>query len=220
MVGFNRRFSPLIHEVKQFLNPLQTPLTIHYRINAGFFPKTHWAQDPLEGGGRILGEVCHFVDLIHYLTDADPIKVYAEAISSMDGSIMNDDNINITIKLSNGSLGIITYVALGDTSLGKERIEIFGGNSTVVINDFRWAEFYRNQKTRKIRERGKGHSEEIKAFIEAMIEGKSAPISFSSLVSTTVTTIKIIESLKGGSPICINYLGEETSKIKEGRNDN
>jgi polar amino acid transport system substrate-binding protein len=160
------------------------------------------------------------VDLIQYLTGADTIKVYAEAISSMDSSIVNADNINITIKLSDGSLGIITYVALGDTSLGKERIEIFGGSSTVIVNDFRWAEFSRNQKTRKIRERGKGHREEIKAFVDALIDGKSAPIDFSNLVSTTVTTIKIIESLKGGTPIWINYLGGETPKIKEGRNDN
>jgi polar amino acid transport system substrate-binding protein len=219
MVGFNRRFSPLIHEVKQFLGALRTPLTIHYRINAGFFPKTHWAQDPIEGGGRILGEVCHFVDLIQYLTEADPIKVYAESISSNDGSIVNTDNINITIKLQDGSIGIITYVSMGDTAVGKERIEIYGGSSTAIINDFKWVELYRDRKFRKIRDRGKGHREEIKAFVDAMTDGNPSPISFSNLVSTTMTTIKIVDSLDGGTPIRINDPSAETLEINEGRND-
>ena len=219
MVGFNRRFSPLIHEVKQFLGSLRTPLTIHYRINAGFSPKTHWAQDPIEGGGRILGEVCHFVDLIQYLTEAEPIKVYAESISSNNSRIVNTDNINITIKLQDGSIGIITYVSMGDTSLGKERIEIFSDNSTAIINDFKFAELYRDQKLKKIREHGKGHREEIAAFVDAMIDGNPAPISFENLVSTTMTTIKIIDSLDSGTPICISGPRAETLDINEGRDD-
>src|SRR5215813_340710 len=165
MVGFNRRFSLLLRKVKEFFSPLQSPLVIQYRVNAGYIPKTHWAQDPSEGGGRILGEVCHFVDVMQYLTDAGPTRVYAEAIAGRSPTIINSDNVNITVTFSDGSLGTITYVALGDTGLGKERIEVFGGNAVATIDDFRVAEFYRNRRrVKKLRHRGKGHNEEVKEF--------------------------------------------------------
>jgi polar amino acid transport system substrate-binding protein len=205
MVGFNRRFSPLVQKVKRFLHPLQNPLVIHYRVNAGFVPKTHWAQDPIEGGGRILGEVCHFVDLMQYLTDAEPLKVYAEAISSLNTSITDFDNVNITVKFNDGSLGVITYVALGDPGPGKERIEIFGDNATVIIDDFKMAALYDNRKTKKVWAKGKGHREEVEAFISALKAGNSAPIDFKSLVLTTITTFNIHESLNKRTPIYIHY---------------
>jgi predicted dehydrogenase/threonine dehydrogenase-like Zn-dependent dehydrogenase len=141
MVGFNRRFSPLLRKAKEFFSPPQSPLVIQYRVNAGYLPKTHWAQDPIEGGGRILGEVCHFVDVMQYLTDAAPTRVYAEAIAGRSPTIINSDNVNITVTFSDGSLGTITYVALGDPAFGKERIEIFGGNAVATVDDFRVAEF-------------------------------------------------------------------------------
>jgi len=146
MVGFNRRFSPLTKDVKEFFSQRQTPLVIQYRVNAGYLPKTHWTHDPVEGGGRILGEVCHFVDLIQYLTDAEPIRVYAEAISSRSQNLINSDNVSITLNFSDGSLGVITYVALGDGALGKERIEVFGSNAAAIVDDFRCAEFYGNSR--------------------------------------------------------------------------
>jgi polar amino acid transport system substrate-binding protein len=108
---------------------------------------------------------------------------------------------------------------MGDTSLGKERIEIFADNSTAIINDFKFAELYRDQKLKKIREHGKGHREEIVAFVDAMIDGNPAPISFENLVSTTMTTIKIIDSLDSGTPICISGPRAETLDINEGRDD-
>ena len=192
MVGFNRRFSPLTKDVKEFFSQRQTPLVIQYRVNAGYLPKTHWTHDPVEGGGRILGEVCHFVDLIQYLTDAEPIRVYAEAISSRSQNLINSDNVSITLNFSDGSLGVITYVALGDGALGKERIEVFGSNAAAIVDDFRCAEFYGNsRRVKRVRGKGKGHREEVQEFIEALLAGEPSPISFNSLVLTTLTTLRI-----------------------------
>jgi polar amino acid transport system substrate-binding protein len=205
MVGFNRRFAPVLREAKHFFQPRQTPLVIHYRVNAGFVPRTHWTQNPLEGGGRILGEVCHFVDTILYLTDAKPMTVYAEAITSSNTDMVEADNVNITMKLSDGSLGIITYVALGESSIGKERIEIFGDNAVFVLNDFKTAEFVqKNHKPKHLKVRSKGHREEVKAFIEALQAHRPAPAAFSSLVLTTLTTLTIRDSLSQKRPIDIS----------------
>jgi predicted dehydrogenase len=204
MVGFNRRFAPLLKEVKEFMRSAQSPLVIQYRVNAGYIPKTHWAHDVIEGGGLILGEVCHFVDVMQYLTDAEPVRVFAETISCCDPSVTDSDNINITIAFSDGSLGAITYVALGDTGLGKERIEVFGGNATTIVADFRFVEFYRDgRRVRKLKRRGKGHEEEVREFISAMQAGQPAPIPFKSLVLTTLTTLGINESLEKHRPVTL-----------------
>ncbi|HER45415.1 MAG TPA: oxidoreductase, partial [Thermoplasmatales archaeon] len=135
MVGFNRRFSPLAQKAAEVFHGLSEPLMINYRINAGFIPKNHWTQTD-EGGGRILGEVCHFVDYLQYLTDSEPIKVFAECVSSTNARTNNHDNVTITISFKNGSVGCITYIACGGTLLSKEYIEIFGGNKSFIIQDF------------------------------------------------------------------------------------
>jgi predicted dehydrogenase len=139
---------------------------------------------------------------MQYLTDADPTRVYAEAITSSNSNIVAADNVNITISFSDGSLGAITYVALGDTALGKERIEIFGGNATAVVDDFRVAEFYSNRRrTKSLKSRGKGHEQEIKEFVSALQGSKPSPIAFKTLVLSTVATLRINESLKTQMPV-------------------
>jgi predicted dehydrogenase len=208
MVGFNRRFSPLLTEIKEFFRSRQTPLVIQYRVNAGYIPKTHWTQDNTEGGGRILGEVCHFVDVMQYLTEAEPTRVYAEAVTSTNPNIVATDNVNITISFSDGSLGAITYVAVGDTANGKERIEVFGGNATAIVDDFRVAEFYSNRRyVKSLKCRGKGHAQEISEFVSALQARKPSPIAFNSLVLTTLATLRIKESLKTQMPVAITSTG-------------
>jgi polar amino acid transport system substrate-binding protein len=151
--------------------------------------------------------VCHFVDVMQYLTDAEPTRVYAEAASCRNPTVINSDNVNITVAFSDGSVGAITYVALGDTGLGKERIEVFGGNAVAIVDDFRVAEFYRNRRRiKKVRHRGKGHDEEVKEFIAAVRAGRPSPIPFNSLVSTTLTTLRINESLQKQMPIDVRPL--------------
>ena len=136
MVGFNRRFSPSVRQAKAFFADAAEPMLVNYRVNAGFIPKDQWTQDPLEGGGRIIGEVCHFVDTIQYITSGEPTSVFAQSLS-LGGERTQSDNVAITIRFSNGSVGVITYLANGDPSLSKERIEIFSGGKTAVIDNFK-----------------------------------------------------------------------------------
>ena len=199
-VGFNRRFAPISETIKKELKNIDEPLVINIRVNAGQIPKNHWTQQPEIGGGRIIGEVCHFVDLMQYFTDSEPIKVFAESINSGNVKITSEDNVAIVIKFADGSIGNLTYVANGDKGLPKECIEVFGGGNVGIINDFRDGMIYRNGKKTTLKSSGKGHKEEISAFLNAVKEGKMSPISFRSICLTTQTTFKILDSMYTGLP--------------------
>ncbi|MGC8893096.1 MAG: bi-domain-containing oxidoreductase [Candidatus Saccharicenans sp.] len=204
MVGFNRRFSPLAVEAFRLFSSLNQPKVINYRVNAGFIPPDHWINTE-EGGGRIIGEVCHFVDFIQYVTNSFPKKVYAECINSSDKKTPSHDNVVITMYLADGSIGVITYTSIGSSRMGKERVEIYGGGNTFIINDFNEAEIYSRNK-KKLKRPGKGHKEEIDAFITALEKGLPSPIDFKSIYYTTLTTFKIVDSLKTGIPMEISIL--------------
>jgi polar amino acid transport system substrate-binding protein len=202
MVGFNRRFSPFTQSVKEFFSSRSLPLAVNYRINAGFIPKDNWVHDPKEGGGRIIGEVCHFVDLIQYLVGSEPTKVYAETITSNNTEQVDADNINITLKFHDGSVGSISYLANGDKSFPKERVEVFGGGSICVIDDFRSAVLIRNGKKNRLKSKqDKGHKAEFEQFIHSILNNEPSPIDFKEAVITTLTTFKILESLNTGVPV-------------------
>lgn len=205
MVGFNRRFAPLSKDVRQFFVGTGEPLVVNYRVNAGFIPKNHWTQDPLEGGGRILGEVCHFVDYVQFLTASRIVKVYAESISADNASIVNNDNINITLKMADGSLGIVTYLANGDSSLPKERIEITSGRKAAILDNFRNAYFYRNEKVSKTGsgKLDKGIQNEVKAFMRSVNSDRKSPIPFDELINTTLATFRILSSLSVGEAVTV-----------------
>lgn len=207
MVGFNRRFSPLAQALKERIGKRSGPACINYRINAGFIPKDTWIQDPMEGGGRIVGEVCHFVDMIQFLTDAEPVRVFAETVASGSDKQTDADTIQIIIKMSDGSVGHISYIAVGDTKFPKERLEYFGDTAVGVIDDYVQGSFTRHGKTETLKGGGaqdKGHRNEMTAFIQAVAEGKESPISFRSLALTTLTTFKICESYSTGLPVHVN----------------
>ncbi len=194
MVGFNRRFSSLATEMKNFLMDA-APLAIGYRVNAGEIPKESWIQGD-EGGGRIVGEVCHFVDFIQFLTGADPVDVFACSNS------LGNDTVSIVIRLSDGSVASINYFSTGDRSYPKERIEAYGAGRVAVIDDFRALEMWRDGK-RKVSKRlsqDKGFDEELRAFIEAVKSGGEMPIAWRSLLLTTLTTMRIEDSLANGKP--------------------
>lgn len=200
MVGFNRRFAPLCVSVKKEFENTGEPLVINIRVNAGFIPKEHWTQIPEIGAGRIIGEMCHFIDLMQYFTDEEPVKVYADCIRTKNSKLKPDDNIAIVIKFSNGSIGNLTYLANGDKSLPKEKIEVFGGNKAAVINDFQTASIHSGNKVKNIKGSGKGHKQEVSAFLISIKDGSESPINFNSICLTTLTTFKIIDSLKTGLP--------------------
>jgi predicted dehydrogenase len=194
MVGFNRRFAPLAKRLKKFLGP--GPFTMHYRVNAGPLPKDHWINDPEQGGGRILGEVCHFVDFLSFMCGSRPSTVQTRATAAQA-----EQDLAITIQFENGSLGTIAYVCNGDRVFSKERLEIFGGGCIAVIDDFRKLELVRHGGKQVCRQRfrqDKGHAAEWRAFADSIQPGGPAPIPFEEIVSTTLATIRIADSLRSG----------------------
>ena len=198
MVGFNRRFSALSAELKQaFADCVDhgEPLAITYRVNAGAVPKESWIQSE-EGGGRIVGEVCHFVDYLQFLTEAEPVEVFAYACAGAS------DTLSIIVKLSDGSVGNINYLATGDRAFPKERVEVYGGGRVAVLDDFRVLEVWRDgrRKTAKRLVQDKGFDRELAAFLEAVRTDAEMPIPWSSLEATTLTTLRIVDALGSGIP--------------------
>jgi predicted dehydrogenase/threonine dehydrogenase-like Zn-dependent dehydrogenase len=203
IVGYNRRFSPMGRAAREFFKDREAPLSINYRVNAGRIPPGHWAQDAREGGGRIIGEVCHFIDFMHFITGSRTTRVYAESITSRNQEITNEDSVFITVRLADGSNGAIAYVAEGDKALPKERIEIFGAGKSLVIDDFRGCVAYQDgrEKKTKLREQDKGQEDEVSAVCAVVLEGRPAPIALDDLATTTRATFRIRDSLRTGLPV-------------------
>lgn len=202
LVGFNRRFSPAASTVKEFFDKRQAPLSIVYRVNAGRIDRDSWIQDPVEGGGRIVGEVCHFIDLMQYLTGSVTTRVFAESVTTRDAAATDADSVFITLKFADGSNGSIAYLAEGDSSLAKERIEIFGERKSCVIDDFRRVTTYRNGRESSIRSRSqdKGQADQIKQLCTMVLGGGPAPIALENLAATTRATFRILDALRTGAP--------------------
>jgi polar amino acid transport system substrate-binding protein len=200
MIGFNRRFAPVSVRIKDEFRNVGEPLMINIRVNAGFIPKDHWIQNPDIGGGRIVGEMCHFVDLMQFFTDSEPVSIFAESVRTHNSSVLSFDNITVIIKFNNGSVGNLTYLANGDKSMPKEKIEVFGAGVIGVIDDFREGLIFRNGRKINVKSNGKGHREEIAAFFKALSKGEDSPISFRSACLTTLTTFKIQDSLYTETP--------------------
>jgi predicted dehydrogenase/threonine dehydrogenase-like Zn-dependent dehydrogenase len=205
MVGFNRRFSPHAEAAKEFFEGRNYPLSILYRVSGGRIPKGHWIQDAAQGGGRIVGEACHFVDLMHFLTGSRTVRVFAQAIASRDAEVTDADSVFITLKFADGSNGTIAYLAEGDSAVPKERIEIFGGRRTFIIDDFRAASAYRDGKetTTTLKAQDKGQTEEVRLVCSTVLSGGDAPIAPDELEATTHVTFRILDSLRSGQVVDI-----------------
>jgi predicted dehydrogenase len=212
MVGFNRRFAPLAVRMKKFLQEAGEPLALHYRVNAGFLPADHWINDPLQGGGRILSEVCHFVDLLYFLTGSAPVEVETRSLAnsalSSPGKYSND-NVVCSLRFADGSQGTISYLANGDKVYSKERIEVFGGGGVAVLEDFRRLELVRGGKKSVFRSRlrqDKGHRGEFEAFVQAIQTGSQSPTPFRKIVDTMLATFALEESRCLGKPVTVTNL--------------
>jgi predicted dehydrogenase/threonine dehydrogenase-like Zn-dependent dehydrogenase len=205
MVGFNRNFAPSVRTAKEFFSEATGPFVINYRVNAGYLPSTHWTRDPEEGGGRIVGEVCHFVALIQHFVNASPDRVYAEGLSIVGTMSGEDDSTIITLRFSDGSIGTIMYLANADPSVPKEYIEISSTGRTAIIDNFQRLKLFRQEKLTETSSGTiqKGHREEIEAFLSAIKDGKESPMSFESLVMTTRITFKVQEALRKGMPVSL-----------------
>lgn len=200
LVGFNRRFAPLSVAARQCFEGIGEPLAMNFRVNAGFIPKSHWTQSPDQGGGRIVGEVCHFIDLMQFFCGSLPKSIFARQIASPDSEMQNQDNLAVSVSFADGSVGNLSYLANGDKSLPKEELEIFGGGKVFRIHDFRQGSLHENSRKKTLKMPGKGHKQEVEAFVQSILQGTASPISFESVCFTTRATFKILDSLKTGLP--------------------
>ena len=191
MVGFNRRFSPAARAVRAFYENCEEPITVSIRFNAGAIPSDHWVQDERIGGGRIIGEACHAIDLATYLTGSVVTRVFAESIASQTAPRITDDQCFITLRHANGSVSNVAYLAGGDRACPKERVEVFGGGKTAIIDDFRSAVAWSGGRRKRLwrGKQNKGHLDELVAFLDAISAGKPAPISWDELSATSAAAI-------------------------------
>lgn len=201
MLGFNRRFSPLTQELTKKLLPSQKK-AINIRVNAGIVPPDHWVHDPDFGGGRIIGEACHFIDLAMYIAGSPIISVSAFATNDANALM---DTVNINLMFENGSIASVSYLSNGNKNVPKERIEVFCDGTVYEIDDFKKMKTYGNKiSDKKLNGQDKGHSNELSAFIDSVKEGKEMPISFKDIYLSSLVTLKAIESIKTNRTIPID----------------
>lgn len=203
-VGFNRRFAPMAQKLSDFLKDRTEPLYAQYRVNAGYLPPGHWLHDPEQGGGRILGEGCHFVDFLSFLVGAPPETVLAEGLPDLGR--YRQDNVQLTLTFPDGSIGTVIYLANGDASFPKERVEVFAGGRIAVLEDYRRLETIHEGRKEVHRSRlrqDKGHLGEWEAFVRAIANGGPAPIPYSHLLGGAKATFAALVSLKSGEKISL-----------------
>ena len=205
MVGYNRRFSPHAGKMEEALAKRQDPMVIQYRVNAGFVPADHWVHSEEEGGSRIIGEVCHFVDFMQYLTMSRPVRVYAERVSGNNKSIVNSDNVVITLKFADGSLGNITYTASGDKAFSREQVEIFCEGMTIISTDFKQTVTYRDGKKQSFKSMSQemGYREELQHFSDVLTGEASSLITLNDIFLSTQAVCSINKSIQQNSPVTI-----------------
>lgn len=207
MVGFNRRFAPSTLEVVEHFKHVKSPLVVNIRVNSGQIPSDHWIQDPEVGGGRMIGEGCHFVDLASALTGSNPVTVSAIASAKADKSALLNDNLSVSLQFENGSIANIIYCADGSKAMAKEYVEVFGGGKSAVIKDFKEAELFSGDTkvvNKKLSAQDKGQKNMLKDWLTAMKAGQQA-VSYECLMATSMATIMAVESIATGSPMKVDF---------------
>ncbi len=205
LVGFNRRHAPLTREVLAHFASVQSPRVVHIRVNAGYIPREHWIQDPNVGGGRLIGEACHFVDLACALAGADPVEAHAIGVEKPGVSPLLNDNVCISLRFANGSVASIVYTADGAKAQAKEHVEVFGGGRSAVIDDFRSAEFFdgdTGHRRTRAASQDKGQAAMLKAWIDGIRSGTPATPA-STLIAVSAATIAAVESMTVGGPVAV-----------------
>jgi predicted dehydrogenase len=198
-VGFNRRFAPLAKALKAALQRRSEPLAAHYRVNAGLLPLNHWTQDPTVGGGRIIGEGCHFIDFLTFLVGQAPIRVEAQALPDL--TRYRQDNALLTLTYPDGSLGTLAYLANGDKTVAKERVEVFCGGTVAILDDFRRLEITANgrrQVSGSPLGQDKGHQAAWANFLACVRSGGPPPIAYEELIAVTRAGFTAVEKLAHG----------------------
>jgi predicted dehydrogenase/threonine dehydrogenase-like Zn-dependent dehydrogenase len=199
MVGYNRRFAPFTEKLQHFFAGRQEPVVAHIRVNAGYIPRDHWVQKTGEGG-RIVGELCHFVDWARFVVGRGIVSVTANALP--DGARYNRDNVIATLAFQDGSIANLSYLANGDRSVPKEEFELFCEGKVARISDFSSLEMASNGKTKRMKaRRDKGHEREIAATLEAIRSGRTSPIPFEELMEVSEATFAIEEAIGSATTV-------------------
>ncbi len=192
MVGFNRRFSPHAQALRAAFAHAGA-LMMSYRVNAGTLPTGHWLNDPLIGGGRIVGEACHFIDLMSFLTgDVGIVSAQTRGVATRHETL---EEFSATLEFADGSVGQLFYTTRGSSRTSKELLEVHAGGISARLEDFQSCTLYGMQHERRVKGRGKGHSEEIAAFVRAAREGGPSPIAAPVLMAVTRGTLRIKQAL-------------------------
>jgi len=202
MAGYNRRFAPFVVRLRDALRDVREPLMLTVRVNAGFIPPEHWTHDPEQGGGRLRGEGCHFIDLLIHLAGSRVRRVTTRALP--DAGRYRQDNFEVSLELENGSLGTVVYVANGAKSFGKELIEAFGGGISARLDDYRTLHIQRASGAEHERSRlrqDKGHRAEWQAIVNHLTNRGPAPIELEELLHSARVTLAAYESLRSGAPV-------------------
>ncbi|MDB4119224.1 bi-domain-containing oxidoreductase [Candidatus Pelagibacter sp.] len=205
LVGFNRNFSSLTKKVLDLFKNIDKKI-IHIRVNAGKIDKDHWTQNPKIGGGRLIGEGCHFISLASCLASSKISKVYSNSINSNNSEIICNDNFNISVKFENGSIANIVYTSAGSVALEKEYIEVFGGGCTAKIIDFQKLELYQDNKnifSKKYSSQDKGQKHMISSWLKDIKLNKIS-MSYDFIINTSLSTVLSAESLMTGEPVDVN----------------
>jgi len=197
MVGFNRRFSPHVQKIKALLAPMASPKHIVMTVNAGVIPKEHWTQDLKLGGGRLIGEGCHFIDLLRYLADSPIAKADIVALNDAQGVVINDC-FTVTLSFENGSCGVLHYLANGAKSVSKERLEIFIDGKILQLDNFRALKTFGFKRSHQLKlfRQDKGQTACAKAFVEAIEQGLAPVIPPSELFEVAKVCIDLQEQLE------------------------
>lgn len=206
MVGFNRRFAPLTQKVIEHFSVVNSPLVINIRVNAGKIDPDHWVNDPMVGGGRFIGEGCHFVDLASAITNSIPTRVYAVCSNKPDKSVLLSDNLSVSLSFEDGSIASIVYTADGSNAMQKEYVEVFGGGRSAIINDFKDAIFYEGDRKinrQRLARQDKGQKAMLDSWIQSLETGKTC-ISYDTLIKTSMATILVMESITINQPMDVN----------------
>jgi len=214
MVGFNRRFAPLSKKLAAFWRDRYEPLVLNYRVNAGYIPLNHWVHDPAQGGGRILGEACHFIDLMTFLVGSPPISVQGYFLQ--DAGHYQEDNAVLTFEFNDGSIATLSYLANGDRSFSKERLEVFGSGRVAVLDDFRTLELVQDGKHDLIKSRlrqDKGYQQEWTAFTQAILKNSQPPIPYEHIFGSSRATIAALSALRTGQRVDIATLDNKAKDL-------
>lgn len=210
MVGFNRRFSPHTQKIKQLLTGRAEPLAMTMTVNAGLLPPETWVHDPVRGGGRIIGEGCHFINLLSYLAGS-PVKTVA-AVQMGAGVAVQEDKMSILLSFEDGSVGTVNYFANGSTKYQKELLEVFSEGRVLKMDNFRKLYGYGFPRFRRLKTRrqNKGHQAELDAFINIVERGGLPLIPIAEMVNTTLASFAAVDSAREGRVV---VLAEEYGDI-------